>query len=196
MSDEQAQILEMLVAGRVTVEQAAQLLEAVDAAATTGTKGSMSSRGALQQWDEHPDDFFASLTVEQTRELHENGVSRAFVQQMCAALGRDPSVADLIKLYGHDVTPRFVTDLVEAGCAKLTVGEAIKLYDHGVDGNYVRDLRRAGLLDATPAQYAKLYDHGVDAEFIREMQGLGFTDLGVGQLISLRDNGVDEDACE
>src|SRR5262245_50811496 len=152
MSDEQAQILEMLVAGRVTVEQAAQLLEAVDAAANPGTRGSARSRGALPQWDERPDDFFASLTVDQIRQLNDRGVNGAYIRQMCAALHRDLSVADLIKLYERGVTPRFVTDLMEAGCANLTIGEAVKLYDHGVDGDFVRDVRSAGLVDATPAQ--------------------------------------------
>jgi hypothetical protein len=196
MSDEQAQILEMLVAGRVTVEQAALLLEAVDPAANPGSHGSVSSRGALRQWDERRVDFFAGLTVEQMRQLHDHGVSRSFIQEIYAALRHDLSVADLIALYESGVTPHFVTELTESGCANLTVREAIRLYEHGVDGNFVRDLRSVGLADATPAQYVELYDHGVDADFIREMQGLGLTDLSVGHLITLRDNGVDEGACE
>jgi anion-transporting ArsA/GET3 family ATPase len=107
MSEERAQILEMLVTGRITVEQADQLLEAVDAAANSRTHESASLRGAQRQWDERADGVFAKLTVEQIHHLHDRGVTAAFIRQLCAALRRDLSISDLIKLYERGVTPRF-----------------------------------------------------------------------------------------
>src|SRR5215471_5588425 len=116
MGEERSQILEMLVAGRLTVEQAAQLLEAVDTVSPRTALESMVSTGASPQFDGPWDDFFASLTVEQMRRLHEHRVSRTFIQEMRAAFRPDLSVSDLIKLTDHDVTPRFVAELIDAGC--------------------------------------------------------------------------------
>jgi hypothetical protein len=111
MSAGRAKILEILVAGRVTVEQADQLLEALDAAPPAASHEPVAQTGRQRRWDERADDFFASLTPEQLIELRDHDVSRAFIEQMRAAGLYDLSVADLIDLYDHGITPRFVRDL-------------------------------------------------------------------------------------
>src|SRR5215469_146554 len=192
MSEQRAQILEMLVAGRVTVEQAEQLLAALDGPSPSASRGAVAQAAAQQRGDEHTEDFFASLTAEQLVALRDSDVSRAFVEQMRAAGLNALSVEDLIELHDEGVTPRFVLDLREAGLADLTRDQLIELYCHGVDGAYVRELRALGLAGATPDQLVGMYDHGVDAAFVREMQGLGYIDLTPSKWVALRDNGIED----
>jgi hypothetical protein len=193
MSEERAQILEMLVAGRVTVEQAEQLLEALDGPSPSASRGVVAQAAAQPRGDEHTGDFFATLTTEQLVALRESDVSRAFVEQMRAAGLNALSVEDLIELHDEGITPHFVLDLREAGLADLTPDQLVELYCHGVDAAYVRELRALGLAGATPDQLVEMYDHGVDAAFVREMRGLGYIDLTPSKWVALRDNGVEDD---
>ena len=164
MSEERAQILEMLVAGRVTVEQAEQLLAALDSRSPSASRRMAAHAMVQQRGDERTEDFFASLTAEQVVALRDSDVSKAFVEQMRAAGLNALSVEDLIELHDEGITPRFVLDL-----------------------------REAGLADLTPDQLVELYCHGVDAAFVREMQGLGYIDLTPSKWVALRDNGVEGD---
>lgn len=192
MSEERAQILEMLVAGRVTVEQAEQLLAALDAPSSSVSRGAVAQAAVQPREDEHTEDFFATLTTEQLVALRDSDVSKAFVEQMRAAGLNALSVEDLIELHDEGITPRFVVDLREAGLADLTPDQLVELYGHGVDAAYVRELRALGLAGATPDQLVEMYDHGVDAAFVREMRGLGYIDLTPSEWVALRDNGVED----
>jgi hypothetical protein len=193
MNEERAQILEMLVAGRVTVEQAEQLLKAVDDRSPSASGGATSRATAQRRGDEPTDNFFAGLTDAQLAALRDSDVSTAFVEQMLAARWNAWSVEDLIELHDEGVTPRFVLDLQEAGLADLTRDQLIELYCHGVDATYVRELQALGLAGATPDQLVEMYDHGVDAAFVRKMQRLGYFDLTPSKWVALRDNGIEGD---
>lgn len=193
MSEERAQILEMLVAGRVTVEQAEQLLEALDGPSPSASRGAVAQAAAQKRENEHTEDIFASLTAEQLVALRDSDVSRAFVEQMRTAGLHPLSVEDLIELHDQGITPRFVLDLREAGLADLTRDQLVELYCHGVDAAFVRELRALGLTGVTPDQLVEMYDHGVDAAFVREMRGLGYSDLTPSKWVALRDNGVEDD---
>jgi hypothetical protein len=193
MSEQRAQILQMLVAGRVTVEQAEQLLATLDGPSPSASRGAVAQAAAQRRGDEHTEDFFASLTAEQLVALRDSGVGRAFVEQMRAAGLNALSLEDLIELHDEGVTPRFILDLREAGLAELTRDQLVELYCHGVDAAYVRELRALGLAGATPDQLVEMYDHGVDAAFVREMRGLGYIDLTPSKWVALRDNGVEDD---
>jgi hypothetical protein len=169
MSEGRAQILEMLVSGRVTVEQADQLLQALDAASPAAPHEPAAQLGGQRRRDERADDFFATLTPEQLIELRDHGVNRAFIEQMRAAGLYGLSVADLIDLYDHGVTPRFVLDLREAGFTELTSDDLVEMYDHGVDAAFVREMRDLGFAKLAPSEWVELRDHGVDSDCAREM---------------------------
>jgi hypothetical protein len=133
MSEGRAQILEMLVAGRVTVEQAARLLAALDAASPAAPREPVNQTGRQRQRDERADNFFANLTLEQ-----------------------------LIKLRDHDVSRAFVDSMRVAGRDDLSVDELVELYDDGVDAAFVREMHCLGFANLTPSEWAALRDHGVD----------------------------------
>src|SRR5258705_10221409 len=60
MSEGRAQILEMLVAGRVTVEQTDQLLQALDAASPAAPPKPVAPAGGQRRPGERADGFFAT----------------------------------------------------------------------------------------------------------------------------------------
>ncbi|HEX6543012.1 MAG TPA: hypothetical protein VF040_14735 [Ktedonobacterales bacterium] len=194
MNEERAQILEMLVAGRLTVEQADQLLQAIDVPSSPAHQPATSEMGTQRRRVGRSDNFFASLTAEQLIALRDNGVSGAYVEQMRAAGLNGLRAKDLIKLHDHGVTPRFVLDLQEAGLADLTRDQLIDLFCHGVNADYVREMSALGLAGATPDQLIEMYDHGVDVAFVREMRSRGYTDLTPAHWVSLRDDGVEDDS--
>jgi hypothetical protein len=193
MSEERAQILQMLMSGRVTIEQADQLLEALGTEFPAGAHEPATGTGRHGRRDDRTAGFVAGLTPEQLIELRNHGVSGAFVQQMRAAGLGDLRVDDLIELYDHDVTPRFVRELREAGFSGLTCHELVELVNHGVSASFMRQMRDAGLGEVAPDQLVELYNHGVDAAFVREMRDLGFDNLAPNALIELYDHGVDGD---
>jgi hypothetical protein len=111
MSEERALILEMLVVGRVTVEQADQLLEVLDAASSAAPHEPVTQTGRQRRGDERADDFFATLTPKQLMKLHDYGVSRELIERMRATGLYDLSVDDLIDLRNHGITPRFLREM-------------------------------------------------------------------------------------
>jgi len=194
MGEERAQILEMLVAGRVTVEQAEQLLKAIEASSSPRPHVVASRAGAQGRGDRRSENVLAGLTVEQLIALRDRGVTGDYVEHMLSAGLDGLSVKDLIKLHDNGVMPRFVLDLREVGLTDLSCDQLIGLYGHGITANYIREMHALGLTDATPGQLVTMFDHGVDAAFVREMRGLGYTDLTASQWVDLRDNdGEDED---
>jgi len=164
-----AQILEMLVAGRVTVEQAERLLAALGGASPAASQEPVNQTGGRRGRSERADDAFAGLTPAQLIALRDHGVSRAFVEQMRAAGLNDLSVNDLIELSDHGVDSALIGDLREAGVTNLTRDQLIALSDHGVDGAFARELGEAGFTNLAPRQLIALSDHGVDVEFIRRV---------------------------
>ena len=113
MSEGRAQILEMLVAGRVTVEQADRLLAVLEAASPIASHQPV-NQASERRRGERADDVFARLTPEQLIALRDHGVSRAFIEQMRAAGLGGLSVHDFIALSDHGVDTAFVRDLREA----------------------------------------------------------------------------------
>jgi hypothetical protein len=162
MSEGRAQILEMLVSGRVTMEQADRLLEALEGPSTAAPNEPANQMGRRQRREESTNNAFASLTPKQLIALRDHGVDRAFIEQMRAA-----------------------------GVEDLGVDDFIELYDHGVDAEFVRELGEMGFTNLTRDQLIELYEHGVDAEFVREMRGLGFNNLTPGEWVTLRDEGAE-----
>src|SRR6185437_13302089 len=89
MGEERAQILEMLVAGRVTVEQAEQLLKAIEASSSPrphgAASGAASRAGAQRRGGGRSENLLAGLTVEQLIALRDRGVTGDYIEQMLSA---------------------------------------------------------------------------------------------------------------
>src|SRR4051794_41127783 len=133
MSEERRQVLEMLAAGKVTVEQANQLLEALGAAGrptdTGEPRAPAHQRERAAQRGRPADAYFSNLAADQLVELRDHGVSPAFVRQMRELGFTDLSPNDLVKLRDHGVTPAFIRDMRELGLGELAPDELVEMFD-------------------------------------------------------------------
>src|SRR5262249_22040049 len=121
--------------------------------------------------DEQAGAFLARLTAEELIELHEHGVSRAFVEQLCASGLRDLNVADLTGLFDHGVRPSLVRDLRDAGLTGLTPDQLVMVFDHGVDAAFVREMRGLGLANLTPDRWVDLRHQSFEGDPARGGRG-------------------------
>ena len=118
MSDqERRQILEMVVAGELTVEQAGELLERLAAE---------SSADAETREDRRPAGF-SRFTRGQIAHLRDYEIDEAYVQTLEEAGLSDLSVKQLIALKDYEVDAEFIAVLREAGFAEVTVKQPHRL---------------------------------------------------------------------
>ena len=125
MNEERTKVLEMLAAGKITIEQANQLIDVL------GEKPLSTEEG----WPIKRQRFESGEPVQPYREYQQ-------------APGRTQFTFDqIIELSEHEVDPAYLTGLREAGLTDLTVEQIIELSEHGVEPSYLIKLRQAGLTD-------------------------------------------------
>jgi hypothetical protein len=158
MTDETRQVLEMLAEGKVTPEQAAKLLDAMD------------DRPARQAYPPPPPT--ALRTRVRRRRAHSTSPSP--LQQLAQA-----------RLQG--VSTEYVQEMREAGYDDLTLEELTTLRALGVDGDFVAELRDMGFTDLNAEDLAELKVSGINAEYVREMGALGYLHAGPSEESSARE---------
>src|SRR5437660_1572209 len=159
----------MVASGKLTVEQANQLLDKLDAKSATDA-------AKRPDQGQRPGGFIQE-TLGRIRGYRKSG-DTVLTEAGLANLPAQ-QIATL-KMYG--VSADYIRALQETGLADLTVRQVISLYNYGVDANYVRALREAGLTDLTVRQVISLYNYGVDANDVRELREGGVAGLTVRQL--------------
>jgi hypothetical protein len=167
---ERRQILEMVVAGALTVEQAGESLERLDAERSADTE---------KPADQGPAGF-SRFTRGQIAMLRDHEVDAAYIQGLEAAGLGDLSVKQLIALKDYVVDAEFIAALREAGFVDVTVKQLIALKTHDVE---------AGLTNLTAEQLIALKNYDVDAEYLAALREIGLTGLTVKQLIALKELG-------
>src|SRR5690349_16754688 len=121
MDEEREKIVTMLAEGTITVEEAYQLLDAIEAAepatqvAATGQAERMEPQRRAEVSGQ-AGNLFAKLTLDQ-----------------------------LIQLRMHGVSPEFIRGIRELGLTDLSFEQILELGMHGVDPGFIRGIREAGL---------------------------------------------------
>ena len=110
MSEESTQVLKMLAEGKLTVEQANQLLEALGDEPAVTTEKRTRPTGRADRMEAPP-----RFTVEQLIELSEHEVDPDFIKEMREAGLTDLSVDQLIALREHEVDPSLVKAVQASG---------------------------------------------------------------------------------
>lgn len=174
MSDERMQVLEMLAAGKITAEQANQLIDAL--AEGAAFENEPPRPNVLTTHHHRPQTRNAGLaagfTPDELIELSKAGVNARFVREMRDAGFQNVTADELIEMSKHGVSARFVREMHELGFSKLSSDELIELSKHGVDGKFVREMRALGFSQLSMDELIELRKHGVDAHFVEDIESV------------------------
>ena len=212
MRDERIAILKMLEEGKITLEEATTLIEAVErtvkpvAASTTEyTEYVEAPSVELLAESVHPTPSEIPAAVRATQaaleqvgvsgvdvhkltEMKIHGVTAEFIREM-TALGLPDLTADrLIEMHIHGVAPKFVREIREAGFSP-SVRELIEMRVHNVSADYYSEMLALELEELTIGKLLHMYMHDVTPEFVREIRETGFNP-STGQLIDMRVHGL------
>src|SRR6266699_1599702 len=189
MSEERVQVLAMLVTGKITIDQANQLLEVLgEEPLSEPERWSSQSRKQDEGWREPVREFqgrtaaqrMPSFTFDQIIELSEHEVNPDFLKAL-----RNAGLSD------QEVKPSYARALREAGLMDLSVDQVIELSEHEIKPSYLAKLREAGLTDLTFDQVIELNDHEVKPAYIKALREAGLVDLTFDQVIELSEREVD-----
>ena len=136
--DETRQILDMLAEGAITTEQAAELLDALDASDAPQTTG------PALQWETPGRSVAPRPDVATYIRAAQHGVTSEYIRDMRGLLGQHLTVDELIELSIYGVTREYVEDLSREGLEGLTVADLIELAKYGAGADVVRAIREAG----------------------------------------------------
>ncbi len=151
-NQERTKILEMVASGKLTIEQADQLLERLGAQSTADAekRPDLSQRAA----------GFTNFTGEQMAALEVYEVDADYIRALQEAGLRDLTVKQLISLKNYEIDADDIVALREAGFTDLTVKQLIALKNYEVDADDVRALQEAGFTNLTVEQLIALKKHG------------------------------------
>jgi hypothetical protein len=159
---------------------------------------------------------FGPLSASEIIKAAHHDLSADFIQSMAQYLP-GVSIRQLIELKDHDVSPRFVEDLSEAGFSQLSVRQLIKLKDndvdsgdaawyrikfgetfstedmlkfanHDVDRDYVEAILDCNLPEVTPAALIEMANHDVSVEDVEMALEAYGNEITPADLIEMADN--------
>lgn len=179
-NQERIKVLEMVASGKITVEQADQLMEQLSARSIPdgGKRGDYQGKRVGE---------YSQKTMERIGDSRRTGEADSIRGLRGAGL-TDLTVEDVAALNMHHIKTGYIRALAGAGLTDLTVEQIISLNMHQVSAEYVRVLREAGLTDLTAEQVISLKVHQVNAKHVRALAKAGLTDLTVEQIISFLGN--------
>src|SRR6266567_1004953 len=145
-------VLEMLAAGKISIEQANQLIEVLGEP----------SLSTAEQWAGQ-------------RQREERGTPHLEPLEPVEPLGHrrrtNFTFDQMVELSEHEVKPSYISRLREAGLYDLSVEEAIELNEHDIKPSYVKALHDAGMEDLTVDQLIELSEREVDPSYLKALQG-------------------------
>src|SRR5438270_5341860 len=150
-------VLEMLAAGKITIEQANQLIEVLGEP----------SLSTAEQWAGQ-------------RQREERGTPHLEPLEPVEPL--DPrrrtnfTLDQMIELSEHEVDPSYLRSLRDAGLTDLTVDEIIELSEHEIEASFIKTLREGGFYHLTFDQIIELSEHEVDPAYLIKFREAGISD--------------------
>ncbi len=134
---------------------------------------------------------YGNLAAEQLVRLRDHGVLASFAGSIAAFARQQPDVQTLINLRDHDVSASFANSLALSGLRAISFDQLIELRDHGISAAYLSSLARLGYDGLSAADAINLRDHGVTASYVQHVRrDLNSARLSVAELIRLRDSGI------
>ena len=179
MVQERISILRMLEKGKITVDEATALLDAIDQAAHSDPSRSDEPQSAppdrLQSAQSIgpalEETSVSDVNLDRLTEMKIHGVTPEFIQEMHALELPDLSTDRLVEMRIHGVTPDYVLKMRALGF-NPSVDKIIQMRIHGVTPDYVLQMEALGLEGLTLDRLIEMRIHGVDAEYLRTMKKL------------------------
>jgi hypothetical protein len=134
-SEERKKILEMVASGRLTVEQADQLMDLFSTKSTTDAE----KRPEGQRTGEYTQEFMGRI----------RGYGKVVDKGLRVG---ELTAREITSLKNNGVDTDYVRALMDLGLPDLTVKQIIDLRNYGIDGDYIRGLQEAGIADLTTKQ--------------------------------------------
>jgi len=135
---------------------------------------------------------YATPTISQLVETGIFGIDVPLLKAIDSAGYRVGSVAKLVQMKIHDVTPAYIRELAAIGPAyrKLPVDALIEMRIHDVTAARLGAFAKAGYPNLTQVQIVSMAIHGVSPDYVRQMADAGYRNLTPEQLVNLRIHGV------
>jgi DNA-binding transcriptional MerR regulator len=169
-ANERTRVLEMVAKGTISIEQADQLLEALENTKTNHATQNDSPEIPASDDEESQKGFgqnWTRLGKDWGRFGQEFG--RGFRSPASPRPPHPPR------------PPRPPRAPKGVGGGKLSFEQMIELGQYGISANYVRELSEAGLNDLSFEEVIKLGQYGINAKYVIELRKLG-DELGAGEL--------------
>jgi hypothetical protein len=159
MHAERTRVLELVKSGVLSIEQADELIDALQTANQPEVRPSNQAEFRMPQPPRPPRPPRAPRAV---------GGGKFSFEQM-------------IELENHGINANFIRELANAGLEHLTWDEVIALGAHGIRPEYVKELKRLAeeleIDELSVDQIVALGNHGVKPKNVREMLESGLFDL-------------------
>jgi hypothetical protein len=181
-ANERTRVLEMVVKGTISIEQADQLLEALENTKPGRANQNETPSSDAESWRGFGQDFGRAFTRPPhppmpPRPPHPPRPPRA----PKGVGGGKLSFEQMIELGKFGISANYVKQLGEAGLSDLGFEEIIELGKFGIDAEYVIEVRKLadelGAGELTVNRIIELGKFGVEPENVREMLQSGLFDL-------------------
>jgi hypothetical protein len=167
MKTGRARILEMVKDGKISIEQADELLEALENAVPNAPVHASPLENTFKpEAQASRSTNNGKYNFEQMIELGKFGVSARFVRQIAEAGLTDLSFEDVIELGKFGINPKFVLEMrqlsEEFDLGELNFDRIIELGKFGVSAKFVREMIETQMIDFTlpPSQWARPAETG------------------------------------
>lgn len=178
MSEERMKVLAMLQEGKITVAQANQLLEVLDAGTTRGRE---QDQPQVKKERKENIQGATQYSLQQIIELREHDVDPGYIKSLQAIGMTNLTVPQIIQLREHDIEPTYIKALYEAGFTTLSVGQIAQLGEHDVPPLYLKALHDAGFGNLPLSQIIELVEHDVDPSYLRSLDKAGLSAIAPQQ---------------
>jgi hypothetical protein len=165
MSNERIKVLNMLNAGTINVEQANQLLDALEGKDVASGRDLLTQAKATTERSASPNEpRFGEFTFDQVVHMEREGVEPSFFAKVRQMSLTDLSFEQVLRMASEGVEPEFVLQARELGIPDLTFEQTMQMADAGVDSDFLVQVREAELTDLSFDRIVQMVESGVEPE--------------------------------
>lgn len=201
MSDERKKVLALVAEGKITPEQADELIEAMEAADDPQLSGE--SPGA-DRFDNRV--AFArsiasrhEIDPESIREIAREArnlrreVSLQFAGETWGhrEVSGNPKIEDMIRLSKYGISPDYVRRLKAAGLTNLTLDQVVKAGKYGIDPDMIAAWRDKLSDELDFDQFVALAKYGISPDYVDRVKAAGINELSFEDVVRMGKYGVD-----